>query len=142
MRLDPMVHAQFLDIRRRGILCFSLVNSTIIITTSNMLSITLTAAEHKAALLEAWRQWEQVEWEAQVVKEYRRQEERVQEKEIGGVGALERGGKEEEGGGRIKAMSGGRESSMGERRAEGQGRRSEAGEGSPVMGCHKMHGRR
>jgi hypothetical protein len=83
-----------------------------------------------------------VEWEARVVKEYCQEEERVQEEEIGGVGALERGGKEGEGGGGIEAMSDRREASMGGRRVEGQRRRSKVGGGSPVMGCHKMHGGR
>jgi hypothetical protein len=79
---DPMVHAQFSGIKRRGVLRFSSVNSTTIITTTNMSSITLTAAERKAVLLEAWREREQVEQKAQEAEECCQKEEWVQEEEL------------------------------------------------------------
>jgi hypothetical protein len=53
MGSDLMVRVQYAGIRQRGIFWFSPVSSTTNITTTNMSSITLTAAERKAALLEA-----------------------------------------------------------------------------------------
>jgi hypothetical protein len=47
-----------------------------------MSSTLLTAAERKAVLLNAQREWDQIEQEAKEAEEHRQEEERAQEEEL------------------------------------------------------------
>jgi hypothetical protein len=89
MGSDPMVCAQYSGIRQRGFLRFSPVNSTTTTTTTAfffslkaMSSSPLTAAECKAALLDAHQEQDRIEQEVKEAEERHWEEERAREKEL------------------------------------------------------------